>query len=88
MHNMPIDFLAAYAGTLVVLQGLSILLTNLETAAKQIEGRSTWMARDGTLFEEFAISELESSRIMQQEFGETRSEAPLVGGYLSLHSSK
>jgi hypothetical protein len=56
MHNMPIDFLAVSLVTLAVLQGLSILLTNLEIAAKQIEGRSTWIARDGTVFEEFAVS--------------------------------
>ena len=83
MHNMPIDFLAASIGTLVVLQGLSLLLTNLEIAAKRIEGRSTWIARDGTVFEEFAIAELESSQVMQHEFEETRSEAPLAG-HLSL----
>jgi hypothetical protein len=88
MHNMPIDFLAACVGTLAVLQGLSILLTSLETASKQIEGRSTWIAHDGTVFEEFAISELESSKIMQEEFEKTRSETPLVGGHLSLHTSR
>ena len=78
MHNMPIDFLAVSLVTLAVLQGLSILLANLEIAAKQIEGRSTWIARDGTVFEEFAASELESSQVMQHEFEETRSEAPLA----------
>ena len=83
MHNMPIDFLAVSLVTLAVLQGLSILLTNLEIAAKQIEGRSTWIARDGTVFEEFAVSELESSQVMQHEFEETRSEVPLAG-HLSL----
>ena len=86
MHNMPIDFLAASLATLAVLQGLSILLANLETAAKQIEGRSTWIARDGTVFEEFAVSELESSKIMQHEFEETCSEAPLAG-HLRLHAN-
>ena len=84
MHNMPIDFLAVSFVTLAVLQGLSIFLTNLEVAAKQIEGRSTWIARDGTVFEEFAVSELESSQVMQHEFEETRPEAPLAG-HLSLH---
>ena len=86
MHNVPIDFLAACAATLAILQGLSMLLANLETAAKQIEGRSTWIARDGTVFEEFAVSELESSRIMQQDFEETCSEAALAG-QLSLHAN-
>ena len=83
MHNVPIDFLAASLATCAVLQGLSILLANLEKAANQIEGRSTWIARDGTAFEEFAVSELESSKIMQLEFEETCSEAPLAG-HLSL----
>jgi hypothetical protein len=86
MHNMPIDFLAACIGTLAILQGLSIFLTSLETASKQIEGRSTWIAHDGAVFEEFAISELEHSKIMQQEFEETLSEAA-VGGRLSLHTN-
>jgi hypothetical protein len=86
MHNMPIDFLAACVGILAVLQGLSIFLTGLETAAKQIEGRSTWIAPDGTVFEEFAVSELESSQVMQQEFKETLSEAPL-GAHLNLHTN-
>jgi hypothetical protein len=84
MHNMPIDFLVAALGVLAVLQGLSILLTHLETAAKRIEGRSTWLARDGTVFEEFAVSELKSSQIMQREFEETCLEAALAG-HLSLH---
>ena len=83
MH-IPIDFLIAAVGILAVLQGLSVLLTHMEIAAKRIEGRSSWTARDGTVFEEFSISELESSQIMQQEFEETRSEAP-VAGDLSLH---
>jgi hypothetical protein len=83
---MPIDFLAASLVTLAVLQGLSILFTNVEIAAKQIEGRSTWTARDGTVFEEFAVAELESSQVMQHEFKETRSEAPLAR-HLSLHTN-
>jgi hypothetical protein len=79
MHNIPIDFLAACVGTLAALQGLSILLTNLETAAKRIEGRSTWTARDGTVFEEFAVTELESSQVMRHEFEETCPEALAAG---------
>ena len=86
MHNMPIDFLAACVGTLAALQALSILLTNMEVAAKRIEGRSTWISRDGTVFEEFAVKELEASQIMQQEFEECRSEAPMAGP-LSLHAN-
>jgi hypothetical protein len=78
MHNMPIDFLAACVATLAALQGLSMLLTNLEIAAKQIEGRSTWIAPDGTVFEEFAVTELGSSQVMQREFAESNSEAPLA----------
>jgi hypothetical protein len=86
MHNMPIDVLAAFVGVFAALQGLSVLLTNLETVAKQIEGRSTWIARDGTVFEEFAVSELESSNVMQHEFEETCSEAPL-SGHLGLRAN-
>ena len=83
---MPIDLLIASLSILAVLQGLSIFLTNLEIAAKRIEGRSTWIARDGTVFEEFAVSELESSQVMQQDFEETRGEAHLADP-LSLHAN-
>ena len=76
---MPIEILAACVGTLAVLQGLSILLTGLETAAKQIEGRSSWTAKDGTIFEEFAVSELDSSQVMLHDFEESRGEAVLTG---------
>ena len=86
MHNVPIDFLAACAGTLAVLQALSMLLTHLETAAKKIEGRSTWIARDGTTFEEFSVSELERSQVMLHDFEETRGEA-LLTTPLCLHAN-
>jgi len=79
MHNIPIDLLAAFVGTLAALQGLSILLSNLEIAAKRIEGRSTWMAKDGTVFEEFAVAEIESSQVMLHDFEESRGEALLAG---------
>jgi len=78
MHNMPIEILAAFVGILAALQGLSLLLTNLDIAAKRIEGRSTWVAADGTKFEEFAVSEIESSQIMLQDFQESRAEALLA----------
>ena len=77
MHNVPTDFLAACAGVLAVLQGLSIFLTYLSTAAKQIESRSTWIASDGTVFEEYALPEIESSHVMLQDFEETHGEALL-----------
>jgi hypothetical protein len=86
MHNMPIDFLAAFVGVYAALQALSILLTNLDIAAKRIEGRSTWIAKDGTAFEEFAVSELESSNIMKQDFEESSSET-ILAGPTSLHSN-
>jgi hypothetical protein len=72
---MNIEILAAFVGVLAALQGLSILITNLEIAAKQIEGRSTWTAPDGTKFEEFAVPEIEGSAIMLQDFEESRGEA-------------
>ena len=83
---MPIDFLAAALLVLAVLQGLSMLLTNLEIAAKRIEGRSTWVARDGTVFEEFAVAELENSQVMLHDFEESRGEAFLAAP-LSLHAN-
>lgn len=79
MHNVPIDLLAAFVGTLAALQGLSMLLTNLQIAAKQIEGRSTWTAKDGTVFEEFAVEEIESSQVMLHDFEGSRGQAILAG---------
>ncbi len=78
MHNMPIDLLAAFVGILAALQGLSMLLTNLEIAAKRIEGRSTWIAKDGTVFEEFAVAEIETSAVLLHDFEESRGEAVLA----------
>jgi hypothetical protein len=79
MHNMPpLEIVAAFVGIWAALQGLSVLLTNLDIAAKRIEGRSTWIAPDGTVFEEFAVSELKGSNIMKQDFEESTSEAILA----------
>ncbi len=78
MHNMPIDLLAAFVAVLAALQGLSILLTGLDTAAKQIEGRSSWRAADGTIFEEFAVAELDHSQVMLHDFEGSRGEALLT----------
>ncbi len=83
---MPIDYIAACVAVLAALQGLSILLTHLEVAAKRIEGRSTWIARDGTVFEEFAVAELETSQVMLHDFEETRGEALLAGSF-SVHAN-
>ena len=68
---MTIELVLAFGLVLAALQGLSILLSGLETAAKRIDGRSTWIAKDGTVFEEFAVKELEASRIMQGDFKES-----------------
>jgi hypothetical protein len=74
---MTIELVIAFGLVLAALQGLSILLTGLETAAKRIEGRSTWIAKDGTVFEEFAVNELEASRIMQGDFKESGNDLAL-----------
>ena len=68
---MTIELVIAFGLVLAALQGLSILLSGLETAAKRIDGRSTWIAKYGTVFEEFAVKELEASRIMQGDFKES-----------------
>jgi hypothetical protein len=78
MHTVPLDIIAACVGTLAALQGLSLLLTHLQTAARKIEGRSTWIARDGTVFDEFEVTELESSAVMKHEFEEIRSEVAMA----------
>ena len=80
---MTLEILAAFVGILAGLQGLSLLITNLEIAAKQIEGRSTWVAADGTKFEEFDITEIEHSQVMLQDFEESRGEALAA---MTLHS--
>lgn len=72
---MTIEILAAFVGVLAALQGLSILITNLEIASKQIEGRSTWIASDGTKFEEFDLTEIETSQVLLHDFEESRGEA-------------
>ena len=76
---MPIDLLAAFVGVFAVMQALSLLLSGLDAAAKQIEGRSSWIAKDGTAFEEFAVPELDRSLVMLHDFEESRGEALLAG---------
>ncbi len=83
---MPIHLIITCSAILLVLQGLSLFLKNLEIAAKQIEGRSTWIARDGTVFEEFGVTELNTSLIMQREFEESNSEV-VPAGALTAHAS-
>jgi hypothetical protein len=84
---MTFEIAAAFVGVLGTLQVLSMILTSLETAAKQIEGRSTWTAADGTTFEEFAVTELESSRIMQQDFEVSRAEAIMASHFASVQQT-
>jgi hypothetical protein len=81
---MTLEIIAAFLTVLAALQGLSMLLTNLELAARQIEGRSTWIAADGTKFEQFEVAQLEGSQVMLQDFEETRGEALLA---MKLHHS-
>jgi hypothetical protein len=71
---MPIDLLIAFVGILAALQGLSILLTNLEVAAKQIDAQAKWTAQDGTVFEEFAVPQIEESHVLCHDFENTRFE--------------
>jgi len=78
---MPIEILAACVGVYAVLQALSVLLTGLEVAAKQIEGRSTWIAKDGTVFEEFAVPEIETSQVMLRDFEVSRGEPVLAASF-------
>jgi hypothetical protein len=84
---MTFEIIAAFVGVLGTLQVLSMVLTNLEVAAKQIEGRSTWMAADGTTFEEFAVTELESSEIMKQDFEVSRAEAIMATHFAGVEAN-
>jgi hypothetical protein len=72
---MPTEILAAFIGIYAVLQALSLMLTNLDVAAKQIDGRSRWVAPNGTVFEEFAAAELETSEVMKQDLAVVCAEA-------------
>lgn len=83
---MPIEILAACVGVYAVLQALSVLLTGLDVAAKQIEGRSTWIAKNGTVFEEFAVPEIETSQVMLRDFEESRGEAVLASSLVRVNS--
>jgi len=83
---MPIEILAACVGVYAVLQALSVLLTGLEVAAKQIEGRSTWIAKDGTVFEEFAVPEIENSQVMLRDFEVSRGEPVMATSLVRSHS--
>ncbi len=85
---MTLEILAAFVGVFGTLQILSFLLTNLESAAKQIEGRSTWTAPDGTVFEEFAVSELENSQIMKKrDFEVSRTEAIMATHFAGVEAN-
>ena len=84
---MTIEILAAFLGIFGALQVLSMILTNLESAAKQIEGRSTWTASDGTTFEEFAVTELENSQIMKQDFDVSRAEAIMASHFAGVQAN-
>jgi hypothetical protein len=84
---MTFEIIAAFVGVLGTLQVLSMVLTNLEVAAKQIEGRSTWTAADGTTFEEFAVTELESSEIMKQDFEVSRAEAIMATHFAGVEAN-
>jgi hypothetical protein len=75
MHNMPTDFIACALLILVVLQGISVLLANMQVAARQIDGQSTWTAPDGTTFEEVSLDELEGSQVLQHELELTHPKA-------------
>jgi hypothetical protein len=85
-NQMTLSLVIAFGLVLAALQGLSLFLTGLETAAKRIEGRSTWIAKDGTAFEEFAVSELKVSGIMQGEFNESGNEL-VFGGAVPAHAN-
>jgi hypothetical protein len=84
---MTFEIIAAFVGVLGTLQALSMILTNMETAAKQIEGRSTWTAADGTTFEEFAVTELEGSQIMKQDFDVSRAEAIMATHFAGVQAT-
>jgi hypothetical protein len=84
---MTFEILAAFAGVLGTLQVLSMILTNLESASNQIEGRSTWTAPDGTTFEEFAVTEIENSEILKQDFEVSRAEAIMANHFAGVQAN-
>ncbi len=78
MHHLPTDILAAFIGVYAALQALSVFLSYMNVAEKRLEGRRTWVARDGTAFEEFAVSEIEGSNVLKRDFEESTAEAVLA----------
>ena len=75
MHLPASEILAAFVGIYAAFQALTLLLTYLNAAEKQLEGRSTWTAKDGTAFEEFSVSEIAASNVLKRDFEESTSEA-------------
>jgi len=75
MYNILLISLVACVGTLAVLQGLSISFSWTRYRRQSIEGRSTWIAKDATVFEEFAVTELDGSQSMLHDFEVSRGEA-------------
>jgi hypothetical protein len=84
---MTTDLIAAFVGVFAALHVLSMLLTNLQVASKQVDGRSTWTAADGTTFEEFAVTEMETSDIMKQDFEVSRTEAIMANHFAGVHAN-
>jgi hypothetical protein len=84
---MTLEIIAAFIGVYAALQALSLFLANLEVAAKQIEGRATWTAPNGTVFEEFSVSELEDSRIMQKDFEVSQAEAVMAHHFSGVNAN-
>jgi hypothetical protein len=66
MH-IPIEYIAAALLVSVVLQTLSVLLANLEVAAKKIDAHKVWTAPDGSVFADFAVEQIAGSSVMQHE---------------------
>jgi hypothetical protein len=84
---MTLEIIAAFVGIFAALQFLSLLLASMQSAANQIKGRSTWTAPDGTTFEEFAVTEIENSQIMQQDFEVSRAEAIMAAHFAGVQTS-
>ncbi len=86
MHQIPTDLLAAFIGVYAAFQALTIFLSYMNVAEKRLEGRSTWVAKDGTAFNEFSPTEIEASNILKREFEENTSDANLARASARSHA--
>ena len=86
MNNLPIDFITVCLIFSLVMQAFSVWLTKLNEADSHILDRSTWIAHDGTMFEEYEVDGIEGSQIVfHHEAEQSRMPIAFLSQGLTLH---